>query len=400
MTIYNFINVNLAKTELLQFNFSPRIVPFNDIHVRINPYRIFQRIGNINDPLTNFNDFLTKVYSSEVVLRNSSEFNTFRETLLSITDYPVFPIGKIDYSITASATVVKTKRSIALTPVIWFPMHFIAFDKQIRELLMSYISNGLPVPKLLNELMLRTRSSRCGKSNIIPGLNTDEIDGFIDIIAPYLKNTFLDYRYLRTTQGLQSYINFLALISSSDYITKVSSDTLKTILLHSGHQTTQMSISILEQDPFSAQVMQGNSFSHSSPSEIHLLDAIFTSQCAFDSSSQHISISFSSEITLSGHTLDSLANYLVKRCLGITTNSLNLSSEPLQPEIERPQPPKAKAKPKKQQQQPEKVDFLESHFLAQAKLNEMFIKHIQQVDQFIKTFQPGTNSPIANTNFA
>lgn len=391
-TIHNFKHVNLTKTEGFNFNFSTPIssIPIN---VLINPFQIFSQVGLISDPFSNFISFCQKLYNQEAALRSSSEFNEFRNNLLLVSGYPSLKIGKADAKSSSKSTIMFIKHSAPLSLVLWFPMHFIAFDSSIRELFQHFVSNSLQIPPILQELMLRTRSSRCGKFNIIPGLDTDSIDTFIDLVAPCLKNTFLDYRYLRTPEGMHSYISFLSLISSTDYTTKVVSEVVQNILFDSSFQTTQMSISTLDNDFSTATVMQGNSYANGSPTEIHLLDAIFTTQKSFDSDLNFILTSLSSSITLTGLSMDSISSYIVKRCLGITTNSLNLHEEHYVPT---PLTAPTKKLPKRNfQRNKPPVPILEQKVAYDLMNNKLLTQLLSKFDSLINALTQNSTLPLA-----
>jgi hypothetical protein len=372
--IHNFKHVNLSKTEGFNFQFSST-PDISTVLVLINPFQIFTQIGNTLDPFSNFLSFTQDLFTNEVALRTSSEFNEFRNNLLSITGYPSLPIGKVDSKSSSKGTIKFTKHSAPLSLVLWFPMHFIAFDPETRELFQHYVSNSLKVPTILQELMLRTRISRCGSFNIQPGLDTNSIDSFIDVVAPCLKDTFLDYRFLRTPQGMHSYISFLSMISLADYTTKVVTDVIQNILFDSHFQTTQMSISTTDKNFTTATVMQGNSYANGSPTEIHLIDAIITNQHAYDENFISKVTSLSSTITLNGLSIYTISSYIAKRCLGIVTNSLNLPEEHIVPppvKAKKPSPYKGLRTPKEPvpKQEQKFVDYLETNNL----LNQLIAK--------------------------
>lgn len=320
-TPYKHFDVN--NLGLLGFNIS---VPMELKYYfcQINPFDIFSRIGDLTDPYQNFLHFLECVFASESTLRPSREESIFRDNLLLEKDLPQIYTGKIETKVTVKGPFKTIRQQLPLTPFLWFPLHFIAFDKDVRATFQQCLQLGTPMPKLLNELILRTRQSRCYDSNITPSLDTTSIDNFYNVFAPQLKNTFLDYKYLRTQTGMLSYLNFIYLISSQSYYISVASDIIKSTPLTSGNHTTQMAINTVESNPFAATAMQGNSFKNCSPTEIHFLDAMFTRQRHIDTKGKYNISSLLPSIELQAVTIESISVYITKRCLGIVQNNLLL----------------------------------------------------------------------------
>lgn len=286
----------------------------------INPFAIFTELKNIQMSLT-FPLFVQSILLNELTTKNSSKFNEVRTVTNMIPGFPSVPTGIIDNRIRNGESNITLRQKLPISLCLWIPLHLIAFDSLTRTLFQTSIGKNVQLPTLLKELFLRTRTSVLGSFNVAPAIDEEQCDLFYKD-HPYLENTFLDYKYLRTQEGISNYISFLVLLSqTSDYVKTFNSEIILNLSFASGFQITQLAITIANDEFDSIQIMQGNSFPNGSPTFVHSLDAIISRQKTVNKDGTYQVTTFSPKQNFTGITPSSVAKWIVSRSLGLTTNS-------------------------------------------------------------------------------
>lgn len=321
MSIINQFYKHLNPDNHSEFGITAQLkIVSNSIFSIIKPFRIFSDdYGFYNKD--NFVALVQTMFLHESTLRNSSEFNEVRMNYVSFPGFPSTPTGNLNNRFKGNTSQVnQIIQRVPVSLTIWFPMHIIAFDIESRTLFQSLICSDIQLPILLKELFLRTRISTIGSYFIKPKLDTDDCDLFYSSVD-YLNNTFLDYKYLRTKEGMLNYIAYLTLLSQSGYCKSFDSSVIRGISITSGFTITQLAISVSESCSNFVHVMQGNSFPNGSPTFVHFLDAIISCQKQYDENNVYTNTSFSPFVSFEGITQSSTAKWIVHRSLGHTTNS-------------------------------------------------------------------------------
>lgn len=321
MSIINQFYKHLNPDNHPEFGITAQLkIVSTSIFSIIKPFSIFSdEFGFYNKD--NFVALVQTMFLHESTLRNSSEFNEVRMNFVSFPGFPSTPTGNLNNRFKGNNPLVtQIIQRVPVSLTIWFPMHIIAFDIESRTLFQSLICSDIQLPILLKELFLRTRISTIGSFFIKPKLDTDDCELFYSSVD-FLKDTFLDYKYLRTKEGMLNYIAYLTLLSNSSYCKTFSSTIIRDISITSGFTITQLAISVSESCSNLVHVMQGNSFPNGSPTFVHFLDAIISCQRQYDENSVFTSTSFSPFVSFEGINQSSIAKWIVHRSLGHTTNS-------------------------------------------------------------------------------
>jgi len=128
----------------------------------------------------------------------------------------------------------------------------LANDFTIRSEINRFINEGTPVPTFMYEKLKSCRRTLCGPFFIDPIVSNFIPDPILDLLG--LRNTIWDYKYLRSSIGLQALFSFFARIHtfSGNYI-EMKTD-CKPVILDAGHQTTETALSF--ESFFSSQEQQ------------------------------------------------------------------------------------------------------------------------------------------------
>jgi hypothetical protein len=321
MSIINQFYKHLNSGSHPEFGITAQLkIVSTSIFSIIKPFSIFaDDFGFYNKD--NFVALVQTMFLHESTLRNSSEFNEVRMNFVSFPGFPSTPTGNLNNRFKDNISQVsQIIQRVPVSLTIWFPMHIIAFDIESRTLFQSLICSDIQLPILLKELFLRTRISTIGSYFIKPKLDTSDCDLFYSSVD-FLKDTFLDYKYLRTKEGMLNYIAYLTLLSESRYCKTFDSSIIRDISITSGFTITQLAISVSESCSNLVHVMQGNSFPNGSPTFVHFLDAIISCQKQYDENNVYSNTSFSPFVSFEGINQSSTAKWIVHRSLGHTTNS-------------------------------------------------------------------------------
>lgn len=324
MTIFSNINNDKLSSTGITITRSNRTESIDSL---ANPLHFLDHPGDQQ----RMYDLINACYNHERSLRSSRKDSIVIESLRTLPGFPK-PFSN-----------PFNKNKLVYTPiglVLFVVSHYIAFDEELRLHFLNIVGDGALMPSIIKETTFRTRSSMCGRYYLKPKLNFSEIDEFLDRHS-FFKDTFLDYNYLRTREGMSHFFFLTARLDprqfGENYYTTVESKVLKSVSLVSGEQTTFNSLHTFnENDNYYCRLLNHNSYTKSSPPETHVLDAILTKvQLARNGENLLLEDSDQLEVTFNADT--NFAVYITERGLGVIPNSSGIKeSAPTTPVIETP----------------------------------------------------------------
>lgn len=322
-------NIDDRKISEFGLRFQQNTI-YRSLYSEVYPLRfILSNAGNDDSAKRqDFNDYMQLAYNYELSIRNSSAYNSLRETAASFPGVPKLDVGELDTRVKKDRSgnaffVSQTRCRLPIGVILYLSSALLAYDERARNSFISICTSQQKVPLILEEQFKRVRASKCGGFSITPSVN---LEGFInDIKVLGLEDTFLDINYLRTAQGIKNLLSFFSYIFSSQdypYGSYVTAEVSIGLPLNSGLTTTMNALSVSDVSLNSVQLAQCASYPDGTPHPVHVIDCIILSQMATDPDTRSfVNTTFASDLSVVGFDLNAIASFSISRGLGVTTNN-------------------------------------------------------------------------------
>lgn len=282
-------------------------------------------------------NFIQNIIRDEVSLYPSASLNILREILIE-TPQAIGSAFRPSVE-TQISTDNRTRRmvrdetrdrsrlQISIALQIWFPSIIIAYVPLLREAFMRQAIEYGWMPTFTKELLLRTRTSLCGKYFMKPNISPAIMSVFSTLFPDWV-GTFADpdVWFNAPNATARSYYSLLQVIKqhpdSPLAITQVTTGTIPG--LDSGYTTTMGSISLncsrdlAPTDSWQLVVLPGHAYG-TSLNSVHVIDALLFGQ-TFSLTSVITSLDFITNSIVIYATKSNFTNYIVHRAFGKITN--------------------------------------------------------------------------------